>query len=72
MTESLKVFEDLMLSRNDNVSPVFGTIYLYMMSINYELGQSKEIRRLFDELKQSSIINKEEILEEVRYQELIR
>jgi hypothetical protein len=72
MSESLKVFEDLMLSRNDNVSPVFGTIYLYMMSINYELGQSKEIRRLFDELKQSSIINKEEILEEVRYQELIR
>ena len=72
MTESLKVFEDLMLSRNDNLSPVFGTIYLYMMSINYELGQSKEIRRLYDELKQSSIINKEEILEEVRYQELIR
>jgi outer membrane scaffolding protein for murein synthesis (MipA/OmpV family) len=72
MSESLKVFEDLMLSRNDNVSPVFGTIYLYMMSINYELGQSKEIRRLFDELKQSSIINKEEILEEARYQELIR
>jgi hypothetical protein len=72
MTESLKVFEELMLSRNDNVSPVFGTVYLYMMSINYELGQSKEIRRLYDELQQSSIINKEEILEEVRYQELIR
>jgi len=72
LEESLKIFEELMLSRNDNVSPVFGTVYLYMMSINYELGQSKEIRRLFDELQQSSIINKEEILEEVRYQELIR
>jgi hypothetical protein len=72
MTESLRVFEDLMLSQNDNVSPVFGTVYLYMMSINYELGQSKEIRRLFNELKQSSIINKDEILEEARYQELIR
>ena len=72
MSESLKVFEDLMLSKNDNVSPVFGTVYLYMMSINYELGQSKEIRRLYDELQQSSIINKEEILEEVRYQELMR
>jgi len=72
MEESLKIFEDLMLSKNDNVSPVFGTVYLYMMSINYELGQSKEIRRLYDELERSSIINKQEILEEVRYQELIR
>jgi hypothetical protein len=72
LTESLKVFEDLMLSKNDNVSPVFGTVYLYMMTINYELGQSKEIRRLFDELEQSSIMNKEEIIEEVRYQELFR
>jgi hypothetical protein len=72
MEESLKIFKDLMLSYNDNVSPVFGTIYLYMISINYELGDSKEIHRLYDELQQSSIINKEEILEEVRYQELIR
>ena len=72
MEESLAIFEDLMSSYNDNKSPVFGTIYLYMISINYELGQSKEIRRLYDELQQSSIINKEEILEEVRYQELIR
>jgi hypothetical protein len=72
LEESLTVFEDLMLSHNDNISPVFGTVYLYMMSINYELGQSKEIRRLYDELQQSSIINKEEILEEVRYQGLIR
>jgi hypothetical protein len=72
MEESLAGFENLMLSYNDNVSPVFGTIYLYMMSINYELGQSKEIRRLYNELEQSSIINKEEILEEARYQELVR
>jgi hypothetical protein len=72
MEESLKIFKDLMLSYNDNISPVFGTIYLYMISINYELGDSKEIHRLYDELQQSSIINREEILEEVRYQELIR
>jgi hypothetical protein len=72
LEESLTVFEDLMLSHNDNISPVFGTVYLYMISINYELGQSKEIRRLYDELQQSSIINKEEILEEVRYQDLMR
>lgn len=72
MEESLTIFEDLMNSYNDNVSPVFGTVYLYMISINYELGRSKEIRSLYDALQQSSIINKEEILEEIRYQELIR
>jgi len=70
--ESLKVFEDLMAARNDNFSPVFGTIYLYMMTINYELGQIKEVRSLFDELQQSSIINKEEIIEKARYEGLIR
>ena len=72
MEESLAIFEELLLSRNDNKSPVFGTIYLYMMSINYELGQSKEIRRLYNELEKSSIVNKEEILEEARYQEIVR
>jgi hypothetical protein len=70
--ESLAIFEELLLSRNDYKSPVFGSVYLYMMSINYELGQSKEIRRLYNELEKSSIINKEEILEEARYQELVR
>ena len=70
--ESLKVFEDLMAARNDNLSPVFGTIYLYMMTINYELGQIKEVRSLFDELQQSSIINKEEIIEKARYEGLVR
>jgi hypothetical protein len=72
LEESLTAFEELMLTYNDNKSPVFGTVYLYMMSINYELGQSKEIRRLYNELDKSSIINKEEILEEARYQEIVR
>lgn len=72
VNESLKVFEDLMTARNDNLSPVFGTIYLYMMTINYELGQSKEVRNLFDELQQSSIINKDEIIEAARFEGLIR
>ncbi len=72
LEESLIAFEDLMISHNDNVSPVFGTVFLYLMSINYELGQSKEIRRLYNELEHSSIINKKEILEEARYQELVR
>ena len=46
----------------DNYSPVFGTLYLYMMSIHYELGQSKEIRRIFNELKESSIIGRDEFI----------
>jgi hypothetical protein len=70
--ESLKVFEDLMAARNDNLSPVFGTIYLYMMTINYELGRTEEVRNLFDELQQSSIINKDEIIETARYEGLVR
>jgi hypothetical protein len=72
LPESLKVFEDLMSDRNDNLSPVFGTVYLYMMTINYELGRSKEVQNIFDELQQSAIINKEEIIEAARYEGLIR
>lgn len=72
MEESLQVFEDLLNSRNDNKSPVFGTIYLYLINLNYELGRSKEIRRLYDELQRSSIINKDEIIEEIRVQDLVR
>ncbi len=71
-TESLKVFEDLIAARNDNLSPVFGTIYLYMMTINGELGRTEEVRSLFDELQQSSIINKDEIIEKTRYEGLVR
>lgn len=72
LTESLRIFEDLMTVRNDNLSPVFGTIYLYMMTINYELGRSKEVRNILDELQQSSIINKDEIIEAARFEGLIR
>ncbi|KPK83141.1 MAG: hypothetical protein AMS27_13300 [Bacteroides sp. SM23_62_1] len=72
LTESLKVFEDLMTARNDNLSPVFGTIYLYMMTINYDLGRSKEVQNLLDELEKSSIINKDEIIEAARFEGLIR
>jgi len=70
--ESLKVFEDLMAAGNDNLSPVFGTVYLYMMTINYELGRTEEVRNLFDELQQSSIINKDEIIETARFEGLVR
>ena len=72
LTESLKVFEDLMTERNDNLSPVYGTVYLYMMTINYELGRSKDVREIFNALQQSSIINKDEIIEAARFEGLVR
>jgi hypothetical protein len=72
LSASLQVFEDIMEARYDNSSPVFGTLYLYMMSIHYELGQSKEIRRIFNELKESSIIGREEFIETARETGLVR
>jgi hypothetical protein len=69
---SLQVFEDIMKTEYDNYSPVFGTLYLYMMSIHYELGQSKEVRRIFNELKESTIIGKDEFIETARDTGLVR
>ena len=72
LNEALKVFEDMMAVYNDRISPVFGTVYLYLMSIHYELGNSDEIKILHEELKQSAIINKEEIIEAAWLEGLIR
>jgi hypothetical protein len=72
LSASLQVFEDIMEAGYDNYSPVFGTLYLYMMSIHYELGQSKEIRRIFNELKESSIIGRDEFIETARDTGLVR
>ena len=72
LSASLQVFEDIMESGFDNYSPVFGTLYLYMMSIHYELGQSKEIRRIFNELKESTIIGRDEFIETARDTGLVR
>ena len=69
---SLLVFEDIMEAEYDNYSPVFGTLYLYLMSIHYELGQSKEVRRIFDEMKESSIIGRDEFIETARDTGLVR
>jgi hypothetical protein len=66
LSASLQVFEEIMEAGYDDYSPVFGTLYLYMMSIHYELGQSKEARRIFNELKASSIIGREEFIETAR------
>jgi hypothetical protein len=72
LSASLQVFEDIMEAEYDNYSPVFGTLYLYMMSIHYELGQSKEVRRIFNELKESSIIGRDEFIETARDTGLVR
>ncbi len=69
---SLQVFEDIMSDGFDNYSPVFGTIYLYLMTIHYELGNSKELRRLYDELRESSLFGKEEFIESARDSGLVR
>ena len=72
LSASLQVFEDIMEAEFDNYSPVFGTLYLYMMSIHYELGQSKEIRRIFNELKESTIIGRDEFIKTARDTGLVR
>ncbi|MCK4853790.1 MAG: hypothetical protein KAT31_06005 [Bacteroidales bacterium] len=72
LSASLQVFEDIMEAGFDNYSPVFGTLYLYMMSIHYELGQSKEVKRIFNELKESSVIGKDEFIETARDTGLVR
>jgi hypothetical protein len=69
--EALKLFEDLLAENNDYMSPVFGTIYLYLMFINIELGEMKEVDRLLEELQNSSIINKEDIIESARFEGII-
>jgi hypothetical protein len=72
LSASLQVFEEIMESRFDNYSPVFGTLILYMMSIHYELGQSKEVRRMFNELKESTIIGRDDFIETARETGLVR
>ncbi len=72
LSASLQVFEDIMEAGYDDYSPVFGTLYLYMMSIHYQLGQSKEARQVYNALKASSIIGREEFIEAARDSGLAR
>lgn len=67
-----KHFEDILATRSDNSSPVFGTIYLYLMTISFDLGDSGQIKKYYNELKTSSIINKDEIIETARTEGVIR
>ena len=69
---ALRVFEDIMSTEYDGISPVFGTVYLYLISIHYELGSSKDARSVFRELQESTIIGKEEFIESARETGIVR
>ena len=69
---ALRVFRDIMDTEFDGISPVFGTVYLYLISIHYELGSSKDARSAFRELQESSIIGRDEFIETARETGIIR
>lgn len=69
---SLQVFEDIMKTEYDGISPVFGTVYLYLISIHYELGSSKDARRVYQELRESNIIGREEFIKTAKETGIIR
>jgi hypothetical protein len=69
---SLQVFEDLMRTEYDDFSPVFGTVYLYLIAIQYELGSSKDAREVFQKLKDSNIVGRDEFIEAARETGIVR
>ena len=69
---ALVVFEDIMNSEYDELSPVFGTVYLYLISIHYELGNSKDARRVYQELKESSIIGRDDFIKTAKESGIVR
>lgn len=69
---ALQAFEDIMSTEYDGVSPVFGTVYLYLISIHYELGSSKDARRVYQELRESNIIGREEFIEIAKETGIVR
>jgi len=69
---SLQVFQDLMAEKYDDYSPVFGTVYLYMISLQYELGNSKDARVVFQQLKDSNIAGRDEFIETAKETGIIR
>jgi hypothetical protein len=69
---ALQVFQDIMDSDYDELSPVFGTVSLYLIYLHYEMGNAKEARRVFRELQESSIIGRDEFIESARETGIIR
>lgn len=69
---ALRIFQDLLQTDYDGISPVFGTVYLYLISIHYEMGDSKEAKNAYRELRESGIIGLEDFLEAAREAGLAR
>jgi len=69
---ALLVFEDLMNNEYDGLSPVYGTVYLYLISIHYELGSSKDARQVYQELRESSIIGRDDFIETAKESGIVR
>ncbi len=70
--EALSHFKRILNDRNDNYSPVFGTLYLYLITLSYDLADSQELKRWYNELKSSSVVNRDEVIKEVREEGLVR
>jgi hypothetical protein len=69
---SLQVFEEIMNTEYDGISPVYGTVFLYLVAIHYELGNSKDARAAFNQLQESSIIGRDDFIETARESGIIR
>ena len=69
---ALQLFEDIMNSDYDGLSPVYGTVYLYLISIHYELGNSKDARRVYQELTESSIIGRDDFIKTAKESGIVR
>jgi len=65
-------FQSILNEKNDNYSPVFGTLYLYLITLSFDLADSKELKRWYNELKSSAVINRDEIIKEVKEEGLVR
>ena len=69
---ALQVFEEIMNTEYDDLSPVYGTVYLYLISIHYELGSQKEARRVYQELRESGIRGRDEFIETAKEMGIVR
>ncbi|GAH72886.1 unnamed protein product, partial [marine sediment metagenome] len=73
LDQALAHFEGIMNDKSDNYYPVFGTLYLYLITvISYDLRNSEELKRWYNELKSSSVINRDEIIKSAREEGLVR
>ena len=70
--QALAHFEGIMADRNDNYSPVFGTLYMYLIMVSYDMGSSEDLKQWYNALRSSSVINRDEIIEVLKEEDLVR